>query len=151
MLLWVGRLVLAVWCVSVFTCMCACVCVAARVPLATSSLCESATACSNMHPELPGPMHFRCLSLFFSLARARTHTHKLWVQVSCREGENSRAGISLINIVSDSIHLDLSVLKYLAVFLYFKSNVISQASTLSLWIKRRTCMWLRAPLQHLVQ
>lgn len=49
-------------CVYMYVCCCACVCVAARVPLATSSLCESATACSNMHPELPAPMHFLRLS-----------------------------------------------------------------------------------------
>ncbi len=58
-------------CVYMYVCLRTCVCVAARVALATSSLCESATACSNMHPELPAPMHFPCLS------HTHTHTHTL--------------------------------------------------------------------------
>lgn len=57
--------------VRVFVCMHVCVCVAARVPLATSSSCESATACSNMHPELPASMRFLCCSHTFTRAESR--------------------------------------------------------------------------------
>lgn len=68
-------------------CDCVCVRVCVRGSQGPSghiiSVCESATACSNMHPELPAPIHFVSL----------THTHAHWVQVSCREGENTRADI----------------------------------------------------------
>lgn len=39
-----------------------------------------------------------------------THTH--WVQVSCREGGKHQSWHICLNIVSDSLHLDLFVLKY---------------------------------------
>lgn len=99
-----GCLVLVVYCPSVFTCtcvlnvgVCVCACVGAcvwqpaRVPLATSSECESAAACSNMHPELPAPLHF-----LVSFA----HTHR--VQVSRREEGNATTRTVHSNVVSHS-------------------------------------------------
>lgn len=57
-------------CVYMYVCFCTCVYKAAGVALATSSLCESAAACSNMHPELPTPVHFLCLSPSLSLTQS---------------------------------------------------------------------------------
>lgn len=114
--------------------LCTCVCKAARVALATSSLCESAAACSNMHPELPAPMHFLCLSLSHTSARA----HSLGLGILYGGGWHI-----CLKIVSDSAHLDLLSLK-IPKFCYCAPHVML-FSELAHRVENRLCTWLRAP------
>lgn len=118
--------------------LCTCVCKAAGVALATSSLCESATACSNMHPELPAPMHFLCLSL------SHTNAHTLTgFRYSLEEGGKHQSWHICLKIVSDSAHLDLLSLK-ISKFCYCAPHVML-FSKLAHRVKNRMGTWLIAP------
>lgn len=144
MLLWVGRLVLAVQCASVFTCTCVVVHVCVRG--SPGSLWPHHHCVSQPQPVQTCTLSCQPQCTFsVSHTQSCTRSHSLGPGILWRRGKLQSWHICL-NIDGDSIHLDLLVLKYPSfVLLYSTSNVIFQTSTLSLWLKKRTCMWFRVP------